>query len=155
MFPSCTAGPVARLGGVDYGVRFMVRPVWMRLIGCGAGPWRPLQARLAPDISAGRVALDRLPDGARVTLADPDLFASGGTALGNSGQVVLTGVIQGLVDPSLLRIAVTGSAAMQGDGQGAQTQAVTQYFDEYGLGQALQSSAPATPLREGRRLPSG
>jgi hypothetical protein len=97
-----------------------------------------LQARLAPDIAAGRVALDRLPDGARVTLADQTLFASGGTALGGAGQTVLTGVIQGLIDPSLLRIAITDSAAAQGDGQGAQTQAVTQYFDEYGLGRTLQ-----------------
>jgi len=128
----------------------------LSIAACGSwwGPSGPvrdlgdrLQARLAPDIAAGRVALDRLPDGARVTLADQNLFANGGTALGGAGQTVLTGVIQGLIDPNQLRITVTGAAATPGDGQGAQTQAVTQYFDEYGLGQTLQppGSGDASP----------
>lgn len=101
-----------------------------------------LQVRLAPDISAGRATLDRLPDGARVTLVDQSLFPGGGAQLDDTGRDVLTRVIQSLLDPRILRVVVAESPAPQADLQDAQTGAVTQYFQEYGLGSVLQ---PATP----------
>lgn len=92
-----------------------------------------LQARLAPDIAAGRVVVDRLPDGTRVTVREPILVANRAMALDDTGRMVLTHVIQGLIDPSLLRIEVADSPAAP---------TVTQYFADYGLGQALQPAAP-------------
>jgi hypothetical protein len=92
-----------------------------------------LQTRLAPDIAAGRVALDRLPDGTRVTMREPIVVPSGAMALNDTGRMVLTHVIEGLVDPSLVQIEIADSPA---------TPTVTQYFDDYGLGQTLQPAAP-------------
>jgi hypothetical protein len=101
-----------------------------------------LQARLAPDIAAGRATLEQLPDGARVTLVDQSLFPGGGAQLDDAGRDVLTRVIQGLLAPRILRIVVAESPTTQADLQDAQTGAVTQYFQDYGLGSVLQ---PATP----------
>ncbi len=118
---------------------------------CGAecGPQRTtqdlkdrMQATLAPDIAAGRVTFEPLPDGARVTLLDPALFPGDGDALDDRARDVLGAVIQGLVNPSLLRIAVADLPAASDGSAGPRAQAVTHYFEDYLLGPALQPIAP-------------
>lgn len=59
-----------------------------------------LQARLAPDIAAGRAAVQPLPDGARVTLMAP---MNGQWGVGQ-GQDARVSTVQALLNPSLLRI---------------------------------------------------
>jgi hypothetical protein len=79
------------------------------LAACGAGPGEQratadlnnrLQARLAPDIAAGRAVVQPLPDGARVTLTAP---SNGEWGVGQ-GQDARVNTVQALLNPSLLRI---------------------------------------------------
>ena len=65
-----------------------------------------LQARLAPDIAAGRASVQPLPDGARVTLAAP---ANGQWSVGQ-GQDARINTVQALLNPSLLRIELAKQA---------------------------------------------
>lgn len=101
-----------------------------------------LQVQLRKDIAAGRVTLDRLPDGARVTLVEPALYPSGGTELDDKGRSVLTNVIEALLDPRLLRIEVADSPPATASVQAARVQGVTQYFKDANLGSTLEPSAP-------------
>jgi len=109
-----------------------------------------LQIELAPDISTGRATLQQLPDGARVTLVDRSLFAGDGSQLTNGGYVVLTRVIQGLLDPRILQITMAESPTPQPAMQGVQTGAMTQYFQAYGIATVTQ---PA-PVGAGPQGPS-
>jgi hypothetical protein len=106
-----------------------------------------LEARLTPDIAAGRVTLERLPDGARVTLVEQSLFPVGGTDLTDNGRDVLTRVVQALVEPSLVRIEVAQSPATPAGLPDSRVQSVTRFFTDVGLAAVLQPSAPdqATP----------
>jgi hypothetical protein len=119
---------------------------------CSSGTPTPdlnarLQARLAPQIATNQAAVQQLPDGSQVLLIDQSLFADGGAQLNDKGQYILASVIEGLLEPRLLRIEITDqptSAYLQN----ARIQAVTQYFADYGLAPTLQPpSAPiaATP----------
>jgi len=108
-----------------------------------------LQTRLTPDITAGQVALERLPDGARVTIVEQSLFPGGGAQLDDKGRAVITRLIQGLLAPNLLQIEVADSAATPAALQGARAGAVTQYFSDYGLGSVVQTVAPAETVPVG------
>jgi hypothetical protein len=59
-----------------------------------------LQARLAPDIAAGRAVVQPLPDGARVTL----LSSPSGQWGVEQGQDARVSTVQALLNPSLLRV---------------------------------------------------
>ncbi len=98
---------------------------------------------MAPDISTGRATLEQLPDGARVTLVDRSLFARG--QLTEAGYDVLTRVIQSLLDPRILLVTVAEPPVPQAAPPGAQTTAVIQYFQEYGLGPVTQPGSVAGP----------
>src|ERR1700710_464465 len=65
-----------------------------------------LQARLGPDIDAGNAALQALPDGARVTLLSTSSFPSDTTALDIRSPDIRSNVIEGMLDPSLMRVQV-------------------------------------------------
>ncbi|HEX4171526.1 MAG TPA: hypothetical protein VHY82_03515 [Acetobacteraceae bacterium] len=67
-----------------------------------------LQTELAPELANGDATLERLPDGARVTLADQTLFPVGGTKLGERGRFVLSSLVEGLLAPPLLTVDVAG-----------------------------------------------
>ncbi|CAH2601997.1 conserved exported protein of unknown function [Rhodovastum atsumiense] len=104
-----------------------------------------LQVQLAPDIAAGRVALQPLPDGTRVTLVEPSFYENGGGTLSESGRNILTSVIQALLDPALMRIDVTAAPPTPGGLAEARAQAVLQVFKDASLGPSLQP-APAQPV---------
>jgi hypothetical protein len=107
-----------------------------------------LQASLTPQIAASEATLQPLPDGSQVLLIDQSLFAAGGAQLNDKGQYILASVIEGLIDPRLLRIEVAESPGTPPYLQSARVQAVTEYFADYGLAPTLQPpSAPvaATP----------
>ncbi len=103
-----------------------------------------LQARLTPDIAAGDVALQRLPDGARVTLLRPSRFPNSVDTLDDRQRDTRAGVIEGLLDPSLMRIQVADTSALPDYERQTRVNDVTQYIVDNGLGETLQ---PAPPLR--------
>jgi hypothetical protein len=90
--------------------------------------------------------LEQLPDGARVTLPQQSLFPIGRAELDDKGRFILASVIQGLLDPGILRIEVADPPGTPVGLQTDQARAVTQYFEDYGLGRALQPSAPSQDL---------
>jgi hypothetical protein len=109
-----------------------------------------LQMQLAPQIATNEAALQPLPDGSQVLLIDESLFAAGGAQLNDKGQYILASVIEGLIDPRLLRIEVADSPGTAAYLQSARVQAVTEYFADYGLAPTLQPpSAPVATTSPG------
>jgi hypothetical protein len=108
-----------------------------------------MQVLMASDIAAGRAGLEQLPDGARVTLPQQSLFPVGRAELDDKGRFILASVIQGLLDPGILRIDLAESPGTPVGLQAAQVRAVTQYFVDYGLGPTLQPSGPPQDLPPG------
>jgi hypothetical protein len=108
-----------------------------------------MQVLLAPDIAAGRAGLDQLPDGALVTLPQQSLFPIGRAELDDKGRFILASVIQGLLDPGILRIQIADAAGTPVGLQTAQARAVTEFFVDYGLGPALQPSVAPQDLPPG------
>src|SRR5262245_37145766 len=88
-----------------------------------------LQAELSPELASGSVTLERLPDGARVTLPDQTLFPTGGTELDAKGRFVLTRLVQALLAPSLLQVDVAGPANAPMPLQQARVRTVTQFLE--------------------------
>jgi hypothetical protein len=116
-----------------------------------------LQTQLAGEIAAGQAVLEQLPDGARVTIPEQTLFPRGGVELDDKGRYVLASVIEGLLEPRITRIEVAEPPAATIGLQGARTRAVTEYFEDYGLGptllpSALQQEIPPAP---GSTAPQG
>jgi hypothetical protein len=129
-----------------YARRFAVLlPLLLLLAACGSSDQRRtarllnerLQTQLAPEIAANRAALQSLPDGARVTLLDPSLFPNGLDVLDNRASDSRASVIQGLLDPSLMRIQVADTSALPDDQRDARVRNVVQYFATNGLASAL------------------
>ena len=116
-----------------------------------------MQIQLRSDIAAGRVTLEPLPDGTRVTIAEQSLYPTGQTELDDTGRSVLTNVIQALLNPALLQIAVADSPATPVGLQGPRVESVTQYFKDAGLEPALQPAAPPqeTPAEPAGTAPQG
>ena len=74
-----------------------------------------MDARLAPEIAAGQVAVQPLPNGTQVVIPDEMLFAPGRTQLDPKGTLVLTHVIQALIEPTMVTIGVAdASDGLQG-----------------------------------------
>jgi hypothetical protein len=107
-----------------------------------------LQARLSPQLATNQATVQQLPDGSQVVLVDQSLFAAGGAQLNDGGRYVLASVIEGLLEPRLLRIEVADTPGTSPYLQNARAQAVTQYFVDYGLAPTLQPPAaqPVVPV---------
>lgn len=112
---------------------------------------RRLQTQLAPDIAANRAAVQPLPDGARVTLLGPSLFPNDTSTLANPEIDPRASVIQGLLDPDLMRVQVTDTSALPDDQRKARVQNVVEYFTAYGLAPNL---LPAEPMPPGSAAPT-
>jgi flagellar motor protein MotB len=111
-----------------------------------------LQTQLAPDIAAGGVVLEQLPEGARVTLSPQALFANGKSDLDDKGRYVLASLIEALLAPRLLQIHVAASAEGPENLQAARAQAIRRYFEDYELGPALLPEAGMQPTSAGATL---
>jgi len=87
-----------------------------------------LQVQLSPEIASGSVTLERLQDGARVTLPDQTLFQTAGAELDEKGRYVLTSLVQALLAPALLQVDVAGPPGTPMPLQQARARAVTQFL---------------------------
>jgi flagellar motor protein MotB len=116
-----------------------------------------LETSLAPDIAAGRVSLQQLPNGTRMVFADSSLFAANSANLADGGRYALASAVEGLLDPSVTDVHIADSTPGPLNLQDARTQAVTQYFTQYGLDPMLQSRFPLVdaPAVPGSTSPSG
>jgi hypothetical protein len=104
---------------------------------------------LAPDIAAGNAVLQPLPDGARVTFLGPSLFPVDERALDNQQRDVRAGVVEGLLDPSLMRLQVVDTSALPDSQRDARVRNVARYFEVYDLGPSLVPTAPRAVLPPG------
>lgn len=120
--------------------------------GCSSGPGRGattqlmydrMVTRLAFDVAAGRVKVQRLPHEVRVALVEDSLFVPGGAELNDAGRDLLTRLIQAMVEPGLLRIATANASAAPGTLEAAREEAVLQYLEQPNLAVAFQPEGPA------------
>lgn len=100
-----------------------------------------LSYQLAPNIAAGNVALQPLPDGAQVTLLSQRAFEDNVTALTDKYPSTRASVVEALLAPSLMRIQLADTSALPPDQKQERINNVTQYFQDYGLGSTLQPVA--------------
>jgi flagellar motor protein MotB len=87
-----------------------------------------MAARLSPEIEAGKVAVQSLPDGTQVAIGDDVLFAPGSAQLDAQGQRELTYVIQALLQPAILTVTTANASDSL---SGARAAAVQQYFQDH------------------------
>jgi hypothetical protein len=104
---------------------------------------------MAPDVAAGNAVLQPLPDGVRVTLLGSSLFPADERALDDQTRDVRAGVIEGLLDPRLMRVQVVDTSGLPAEQRDARVHNVTQYFIDYGLGSTLVPAAPRAVLPPG------
>lgn len=114
-----------------------------------------LQARLAPDIAAGQAVVQPLPNGAVVTLLGNSDFRDRVDAQDNRNREVRASVIQGLLDPSLIRIAVADTSSLTAGQRAVRVQNVTQYFRDNGLALSLVPDGQAPVVSTGAAVPQG
>jgi hypothetical protein len=113
-----------------------------------------MRTQLASEIKAGRAAVQQLPDGARVTLLDQSLFPNGPKALDDQVPDVRADVIEGLLDPSLMRVAVADTSSLPADQRDTRIRNVEGYFTANGLESVL-VPAGASPPAPGPSGPPG
>ena len=89
-----------------------------------------LQVELSSELANGSVTLERLQDGARVTLPDQTLFPTGGAELDAKGRDVLTSLVAALLAPPLLQVDVAGPADTPMPLQQARVRAVSQFLQD-------------------------
>jgi hypothetical protein len=102
-----------------------------------------LETLLQPDIAAGRAVVQLLPGAARVTLLDTSLFPVGTMALDDKYPDVRADMVEGLLDPSLMRVQVTDTSALPQDQKDARVRNIGEYFTANGLGLVLNDAEPA------------
>jgi hypothetical protein len=75
----------------------------------------------------------------------------------NSVDVVPASVIEALLDPRLMRIAVADTSTLPDDQRVDRIQGARRYFTAFGLGSTLQPAAPlqATPAGPAGAMPAG
>ena len=97
-----------------------------------------LQQSLASDIASGNAALQPIPNGARVTLLSPSAFPVDEQALEDQRRDVRASVIEGLLDPSLMRIQLADTSALPAYQRDLRVRNMAQYIQVNGLGSTLQ-----------------
>lgn len=124
------------------------------LAACGSGQEHSarvlnqrLQEHLAPQIAAGRAVVQPTEAGAQVTLLDTAPFATGLNAQDDVTPDIRADVIEGLLDPSLMRVQVADTSALPPYQQQARVQEVRDYFTVNALGSVL--LPPETPAPGG------
>src|SRR5689334_14764287 len=78
-----------------------------------SGPPRPqvLAHRLAETMTlqkpcTGQAGIEYLPNGARITLPDTELFLVGRTDISPCGQYALASVVEAMLDPRIMQIVI-------------------------------------------------
>jgi hypothetical protein len=104
-----------------------------------------MKIQLAHDIEVGRVAVQQLPDGVRVTLLDSSLFPNDVKALDDQFPVIRANVIEGLLDPTLMRVQVADTSGLPADQRETRVRNVKAYFIDNGLGSVLIPDQAAPP----------
>jgi hypothetical protein len=122
---------------------------------CGSsGPNRTAQLldqrvemQMAPDIASRRAVVQSLPDGARVTLLDSSLFPNNADTLDNRISDPRANIVEGLLDPSLMRIEVADTSTLPANQRDTRVRNVTEYLRVAEVGASLQPAEPslATP----------
>lgn len=141
-------------------IRLLLALPLLAIAACAASPEqktaqlldRRLEAQLAPDIAAHRAVVERTQDGARVTLLDPLAFPADPDVLTERGADVRAGIVEGLLDPDLMRVRVTDTSNLPADRQDDRVRNVARYFIAYGVGPVLR---PAEPAQAGAPGPAG
>lgn len=118
------------------------------LAACGPSPQqhtaqlldKRLETGLAKDVAAGRAAVQRVPDGVRVTLLTPNSFADDPMTMDDAYPDIRASVIEGMLDPRLMRVAVADTAPLSEDQREARVYNVRQYFIANGLADTLVSA---------------
>jgi hypothetical protein len=106
-----------------------------------------LNASLATDVAAGRATVETLPDGDRVTLLGPSSFPTDAKTLDDQTPDVRANVIEGLLDPSLMRVQVADTSTLPAYQRDVRVQNVARYFVANGLGPVLVPTVPdAAPV---------
>lgn len=115
-----------------------------------------LEAGLQRDIAAGRATVQRLPGAARVTLLDNSQFPTGTMALDDKYPDLRAGVIEGMLDPSLMLVQITDTSNLPPEQRDARVRNVAAYFTANGLNNVLSTADPASPRHHPRgwRSPS-
>jgi hypothetical protein len=124
------------------------------LAACGSGPSHTtrlldqrLNASLAADVAAGRATVQTLPDGDRVTLLGPSSFPDDAKTLDDQTPDVRANVIEGLLDPTLMRVQVADTSTLPDYQRDVRVRNVAQYFVANGLGPVLvPSGSDAAPV---------
>jgi hypothetical protein len=99
---------------------------------------RRFEMQLAADISAHRATVDAVPNGARVTLLDPSPFSNTADARDNRNSDPRANLVEGLLDPSLMRIQVADSSTLPAAQRDLRVRNVVEYFRLAGLGPMVQ-----------------
>lgn len=114
------------------------------LAACGSGQQHSVQvlnhrleARLAPEIAAGRAVVQRTNSGAQVTLLDTSLFPNDARSLDDQYPDIRADVIEALLDPTLMQVQVSDSSGLPAYQQDMRVRNVRNYFTANGLGIVL------------------
>ena len=104
-----------------------------------------VHTRMADDVAANRAALQTVRDGVRVTLLTPSLFPNSLRATDDKYPDIRASVIEGMLDPALMRVNVADTSALPEDQRAARVHNVEQYFAANGLGKVIvpADAAPA------------
>ncbi len=113
-----------------------------------------LEDRLAPDIAAGRAVLQPIPGGARVTLLGASAAPNGKPAADDKSFASRASVVEGLLDPSLMRIAVTDTTTLPDSQREQRVRDVRHYFEDFGLGATLEPDS-AIEVAQAGAVPAG
>ena len=116
-----------------------------------------MQTQLAPDIAAGSVVLQTLPNGVQVTLLDTSLYPNDVKALAGTYPDIRADIIEALLDPSLMGVQVADMSTLPDRQREERVRNVNQYFRANGLGSTLQPAVPlpATGPGQAAEAPAG
>ena len=102
--------------------------------------------RLASEVSSGQAVVQKTPTGDRVILLGQSLFSNGARVLDDQNRDVRADVIEGLLDPRLMRVQVADTSTLPEAQRGARVRNVGDYFTANGLGSVMvPADAPPDP----------
>ncbi|MFO1027973.1 MAG: hypothetical protein U1E70_22570 [Acetobacteraceae bacterium] len=101
---------------------------------------RRLQTTLAPEIADNRVAVDALPDGARVTLLDAARLPDDEGALDNRERDPRASMVEGMLAPDIMRLSVADTGVATELQRKKRVDSFVQYLQAFRLGPTLQTA---------------